>query len=38
MKHDNSLKNGCVENGDLIFANDFEKIRRLQKSLISRFV
>jgi hypothetical protein len=38
MKHDNSLKNGCVENGDLIFANDFEKrYGDFKKSLISRF-
>lgn len=38
MKHDESLKNGCVENGDLIFANDFEKrYGDFKKSLISRF-
>lgn len=38
MKQNESLKSGCVENGDLIFANDFEKrYGDFKKSLISRF-
>lgn len=38
MNKDDSLKKGCVENGDLIFADDFEKKHGdFKKSLISRF-
>jgi hypothetical protein len=39
MNDDDSLKKGCVENGDLIFADDFEKRHGdFKKTLISRFV
>jgi len=39
MNEDNSLKKGCVENGDLIYADDFEKRHSdLKKALISKFV
>jgi hypothetical protein len=38
MKQNVSLKSGCVENGDLIFANDYEKRHGdFKKSLISMF-
>ena len=38
MNEDDSLKKGCVENGDLIFADDFEKRHSdFKKALISRF-
>ena len=39
MEENESLKHGCVEHGDLIFANDFEKRHGdFKKSIISRFV
>lgn len=38
MNEDDSLKKGCVDNGDLIFADDFEKRHGdFKKALISRF-
>jgi len=39
MNKDNKLKKGCVENGDLIFTDDFEKRHGdFKKSLISKFI
>ena len=39
MAKDSSLKKECVENGDLIFAGDFEKkYTDFKKSIISKFV
>tara|TARA_A100001011_G_scaffold7283_1_gene8372 strand:- start:3289 stop:3918 length:630 start_codon:yes stop_codon:yes gene_type:complete len=39
MNKDDKLKKGCVENGDLIFTDDFEKRHGdFKKSLISKFV
>tara|TARA_Y100000389_G_C17375022_1_gene471168 strand:- start:124 stop:852 length:729 start_codon:yes stop_codon:yes gene_type:complete len=39
MTKDNSLKKECVENGDAIFAEDFEKkYKDFKKSIISKFV
>ena len=39
MNHDQTLKKGCVENGDLIFADDFEKKHvDFKKYLISKFI
>ena len=39
MQNNPSLKAGCVENGDLIFADDFEKkYSDFKKTLISKFV
>lgn len=39
MSKDSSLKKECVENGDLIFADDFEKKHGdFKKSIISKFV
>ncbi len=39
MNKNNELKKGCVENGDLIFTDDFEKRHGdFKKSLISKFI
>ena len=39
MDKDQRLKKGSVENGDLIFADDFEKKHtEFKKSLISKFI
>jgi len=39
LSKDNSLKKECVENGDLIFTDDFEKKHGdFKKSIISKFI
>ena len=39
MSQDDVLKKGCVEYGDLIFADDFEKkFTEFKKTLISKFI